>query len=448
MKMEELFNKILEYLEIKVDASSYYTWFAKLKPYDFDAEKNVMRIIVPINIYKDILKNHYNDIINEAVEDVYGKPITFEYYLEDEIIPSTVNTDNKIIKEESSDWKTNLDPTYTFDNFMVGDSNRLAYKNALIVAENPGTIHNPFFIYGRSGIGKTHLMHAIGNYIVKNTNLKVLYITSEKFKDEYINIITDSNNISNANEFKNKYQSVDVLIVDDIQFLVGAEKTQQEFFHTFNALYNSKKQIIISSDKSPEDLNKIEERLRSRLTWGLPVDIYPPELQLRCKIIRSKLRKRTDFEDNLSDEVIEYIANLCTTDVRQIEGAINKLLADVALFVPEKIDIPFVNEALKSYVKVNVYAENSMSKILKVVADYYQLEVSDLKSKKRTATVSTARAIAMYLCRMNADEKLERIGLEFGKDHSTVSAAVDKITKQIKNDVKLNTVIKELINKL
>ncbi len=447
MKMEELFKKILEYLELKVDASSYYTWFAKLKPYDFDAEKNVMRVIVPINIYKDILKNHYNDIINEAVEDVYGKVINFEYYLEDEILP-TKHEENNDNNSDLSDWKTNLDPSYTFDNYMVGDSNRLAYKNALIVAENPGTVHNPFFIYGRSGIGKTHLMQAIGNYIVKNSNLKVLYTTSEKFRTEYINVITKSNSIDDANEFKNKYQNVDVLIVDDIQFLVSAEKTQQEFFHTFNALYNNKKQIIISSDKSPEDLTKIEERLRSRLTWGLPVDIYPPELQLRCKIIRSKLRKRTDFEDNLSDEVIEYIANLCTTDVRQIEGAINKLMADVALFLPEKIDIPFVNEALKSYVKVNPYAENSMSKILKVVADYYQIEVSDLKSKKRTATVSTARAIAMYLCRMNADEKLERIGLEFGKDHSTVSAAVDKITKQMKNDVKLNTVIKELINKL
>ena len=456
MKMEELYSKILSNIEAEVSTQSYYTWFSKLKPIYFDADKSIMRIQVPMGIHRITLKERYSKLINEATEQVYGKEIEYEYITEDELKEEVIepfkeaNIDEKIGIPE---WQTNLKPEYTFDNYVVGDSNRLAYHSAQKVAEHPGELYNPLFIYGRSGIGKTHLMHAIGNYIVEHSNLKVLYVTSGDFVQEYVNIFKDHDNdkISDAQKFKDKYQNVDVLIVDDIQFIVNANQSQQEFFHTFNALYQKNKQIIISSDKSPNDLQKIEDRLRSRFMQGLPVDIYPPDLQLRCKIIRSKLRNNIEDESDtniFSDEVIEYIANACTTDVRQIEGACKRVLTQAALFVPEKIDINFVSEALKSFVQVNIFAENSVSKIKRVVAEYYNIDVNDLRSKKRTATIARARQIAMYLCRMQTDEKLERIGMEFGKDHSTVSAAIDKITNELKTDVKLNTIVKELKNKL
>ena len=461
MKMEELYSKILSIIEEKLEPQTFNLWFSQNKPIYWDEEKNTMQVIVPLNAHKTVLNNAiYKKYIEEAVEQIYGNPINFEYLTEEEfknedhpveeidtLYDNETVENSKIVEEEPFD--SNLNKKYTFDNYVVGDSNRLAFLAAKNVAEHPGQAHNPFFLYGRSGIGKTHLMHAIGNYIADNTNLKVLYVTSGDFKQEYINIFGENNKekISIAQQFKKKYQSVDVLIIDDIQYLVGANQTQQEFFHTFNALYQKEKQIIISSDKSPDDLKQIEDRLRSRFMQGLTVDIYPPELQLRIKIIRNKIKDK-EIANMLSDEVIEYIANACTTDVRQIEGAINKLMIDYSLFLPEKIDITFTNEALKNYVKINIFAENSIEKIQRVVAEYYNIEVSDLKSKKRTATIAKARQIAMYLCRMQTDEVLERIGLEFGKDHSTVSAAVDKISNDVKEDVKLNTVIKELISKL
>ncbi len=286
---------------------------------------------------------------------------------------------------------------------------------ARAVAEAPGTIHNPLFIYGRSGIGKTHLMQAIGNYIKDHSKLKVLYTTSNEFRDEFTGIATSNNKIGYANDFKNKYRNVDVLIIDDIQFLVEAEKTQQEFFHTFNALHQANKQIIISSDKSPDDLKKIEERLRSRFMWGLPVDIYPPDFNLRCDIIRSKV-KNTSIEDKLNEDVIEYIANSCVNDVRHIEGTINRLLAYTAMMVPEKITLDFANEALNDYVNTNIFINNSISSIQSAVAEYFKISVDDLKSKRRTNTVVRPRHIAMYLCRVETDENLQKIGLEFGEE--------------------------------
>ncbi len=455
MKMEELFTKFLELIESEVTNGSYNLWFAKLKP--ISLSDDTLKVLVPMEVHKSVLTNNYKDIINDSISQVCGHSLNIEYLseadLENEMPEPVGNTnadiDHKIDTLEDT-WETNLKPEFTFENYIVGDSNKLAYVSAQSVAQNPGKIHNPLFIYGKSGIGKTHLMQAIGNYIVKNTNLKVLYVTSGEFKEEYSNISAYNqkmDKITYAQNFKNKYQGVDVLIVDDIQYLVGADQTQQEFFHTFNALYQKDKQIIISSDRSPEDLEKIEDRLKSRFMMGLPIDIYPPDLQLRCKIIRSKLRGQY-LEDKLSDEVIEYIANICTSDVRQLVGAINRVYAEATLWVPEKIDINFVNDALKSYVKTNIYAENSISKIKRIVADYFEIDINDLRSKKRTATIAKARQIAMYLCRMQTEEKLEIIGMEFGKDHSTVSAAIDKITNDMKRDVKLNTIVKELQNKL
>mgnify|MGYP004532531767 FL=1 len=453
MNLEELFKTFLEEVEHVVSINVYNIWFSKIKPISLSG--NVLKICVPMEIYKKMLSENYKDVIDNIFQNITGKTFDFEYCTEDELQKNMVieKKEKVVDKEEETyeSWETNLNPKFTFETFVVGDSNRLAVVSAHAVAENPGSIHNPLFLYGRSGIGKTHLMHAIGNYIVTHSNKKVLYVTSNEFVEDYTGIASlekGINSMSYAKNFKDKYKNVDVLIIDDIQFLVGADKSQQEFFHTFNALYQSNKQIIISSDRSPDDLKKIEDRLRSRFMWGLPVDIYPPDFALRCKIIHNKI-KNTSLEDRLNEEVIEYIANSCQNDIRFIEGTINRLMAYTAMMVPDKIDLNFAIEALKDYLSVNIYADNSISKIQKAVADYFGITVSDLKSKKKVANISKPRHIAIYLCRVETDEKLERIGLEFGgRDHSTISASYDKITNELKKDDKLNNVIKEIKNKL
>lgn len=450
MDVNELFKNFLEEIEQVVSLNVYNLWFSKIRL--ISLEGNTLKIVVPMDIHKSMLSENYKEYIDKAFINVTGKTFNIEYFTEDELQETKENKPNKEVTEDfNEEWVTNLNPKFTFESFVVGESNRLAVVSAHAVAENPGSIHNPLFLYGRSGIGKTHLMHAIGNYIVNHSNKKVLYVTSNEFVEDYTGIASIEKGISSMNyakNFKDKYKNVDVLIIDDIQFLVGADKSQQEFFHTFNALYQTNKQIIISSDRSPDDLKKIEDRLRSRFMWGLPVDIYPPDFQLRCKIIHSKI-KNTSLENRLNQEVIEYIANSCQNDIRFIEGTINRLMAYTAMMVPDKIDLNFAIEGLKDYLSVNIYADNSISKIQKAVADYFGITVSDLKSKKKVSNISKPRHIAIYLCRVETDEKLERIGLEFGgRDHSTISASYDKINNDIKKDEKLNNTIKEIKNKL
>ena len=274
--------------------------------------------------------------------------------------------------------------------------------------------------------------------------MKVLYTTSDDFRKDYFNLVSSNNKVDNSNNFKNKYRNIDVLIIDDIQFLVGAEKTQDEFFHIFNDLHGKNKQIIISSDRSPEDLKLLEERLRSRFAWGLPVDIYPPDFELRCRIVKEKIQNLS-IKDKMTDEGIEFIANNFDTDVRSLEGAINRLVAYTAMCVPEKIDLKFANEALKDYITRDPYSKSDISNIQKVVADYYKLTVEVLKGKKRSASIAYPRMVAMYLCRMLTDESFPRIGMEFGgRDHSTVIHACDKIEE----DIKINSELKDIINEI
>ena len=446
MKTDNLFLRFLNDIQTQVSQNAYTIWFSKLEL--LSIVNNVVTIKVPMEIHKQMLSVTYGEIIDDAFFAMTGMHYTFKYITEDEVDNFVEPVAPEETKEMEIEWNTNLNPKFTFDNYVVGNSNRLAFVAARAVAEAPGTIHNPLFIYGRSGIGKTHLMQAIGNYIKDHSKLKVLYTTSNEFRDEFTGIATSNNKIGYANDFKNKYRNVDVLIIDDIQFLVEAEKTQQEFFHTFNALHQANKQIIISSDKSPDDLKKIEERLRSRFMWGLPVDIYPPDFNLRCDIIRSKV-KNTSIEDKLNEDVIEYIANSCVNDVRHIEGTINRLLAYTAMMVPEKITLDFANEALNDYVNTNIFINNSISSIQSAVAEYFKISVDDLKSKRRTNTVVKPRHIAMYLCRVETDENLQKIGLEFGgRDHSTVSTAIDKIKEELETNPNLNNMLKEIKMKL
>ena len=355
MGKEELLKKFLDSIYKEINPASFHAWFNDLKIIVLTNNKITFK--VPMEIHKKMLGDNYYTLIEKTLSDITNINYDIDFVLESDID----ETPALVVNNESStnnNFQTNLNPNLNFDNFVVGDTNRLAKVAAMAVAEAPGRIHNPLFIYGKSGLGKTHLMHAIGNFITENSNRKVLYCTCDEFMTEYTNIANPDNaknTVEYANDFKNKYRNVDVLIIDDIQYLVGAEKTQQEFFNTFNYLHQSNKQIIISSDRSPEDLKILEERLRSRFMWGLPVDIYPPDFDLRCRIIRKKI-ENTSIANLIKEESIEYIANACQNDVRFLEGAVNRLMAYTAMIVPKTIDLEFTCEALKDFVNKNIYS--------------------------------------------------------------------------------------------
>ena len=449
MGKDELLTSFLTNIAKEISPTSYTAWFSNLKTVSLT--NNSIIFEVPMEIHKKMLGDNYYAMIEKVLKNITNIDYDIDFVLENEIDIITPPEENPIF--DNNDFNTNLNPNLNFDNFVVGDTNRLAKVAAMAVAESPGRIHNPLFIYGKSGLGKTHLMHAIGNYIVANSNRKVLYCTCDEFMTEYTNIANPDNAknaIEYATEFKNKYRNIDVLIIDDIQYLVGAEKTQQEFFNTFNYLHQSNKQIIISSDRSPDDLKILEERLRSRFMWGLPVDIYPPDFDLRCRIIRKKI-ENSSIANLITDESIEYIANSCQNDIRFLEGAVNRLMAYTAMIVPKSIDLEFTCEALKDFVNKNIYSNNNITKIQKAVADHYNITVDDLKGKKRSNKVAHPRQLAMYLCRIETDETYPRIGLEFGgRDHSTVIFACDKIEKELNSENKgeLERDIKEIKAKL
>lgn len=460
-----IWENFLSLLKNRISTVSINSWFKYCKIYKIeDAVKDNKSIkivtIMTSSLYiKEALIKRYLETIEELMESILGKSCDIEFIIEDEI-NNEKNIDESIAKDDkentsvqkelqsSRPFETNLSSKYTFENFVVGEnSNRLAFEGARQVAEQPGKLFNPFFIHGKSGLGKTHLMHAIGNYITEHTNLKVLYVTSDKFIEDFrtINMKKDSSTIQN---FKDKYRGIDVLIIDDIQFLEKAEKTQQEFFHTFNNLYDMNKQIIISSDRSPDDLKLLEERLVTRFSWGLRVNIYPPDIDLKKRIVKNKMAGHA-VANLVDDDVIEYIANNSENDVRHIEGAITRLYAYAAMMGPHKIDLEFANEALKDYLKNSVYLDSNIAKIQKAVADYYKITVEDLKSKKRTANINYPRQIAIYLSRNYTDESFPKIGLEFGnRDHSTIMYACDKIEADLKVNNQLKEIIKEIKNNI
>lgn len=458
MNKDEIMVKVLDILKQKFVLLSYNTWFANIVLHELTDDK--ITLIVPFLFQKTSLLKNYRTVISDAFEEVTGIERNIDVLLKSEVETQSINNNNNNLVDKVEDinnvindtFESNLNKNLNFDNFVVGDTNKFARTAALAVAENPGSTYNPLFIYGKSGLGKTHLMHAIGNYINdKDPNLKVLYTTSDDFRKDYAGIAnSNENTMEVANKFKNKYRNIDVLIIDDIQYLVDAKKTQEEFFHTFNDLHGKNKQIIISSDRSPDDLKQLESRLSSRLAWGLPVDIYPPDFELRVDIIKDKL-KRSKFSIEVSDEAVEYIANNFDIDVRSIEGALNRLSAYTALSGAgvELIDLDFVSDALRDYVKKNPYVTNDIISIQKAVADYYNITVEVLKGKKRSANIAYPRMVAMYLCRGLTDQSFPRIGLEFGgRDHSTVIHACDKIEEDLKSNGQLKEIINEIKSKL
>ena len=447
MDNDNFWNNFLNYVSSKLQNISFNTWFKNLKLLNID--ETTITIKVDNNFIKTQLMNFYEDLMDEAIFNILGKNLNIELTTED-----IVEKEEPVIVEKSVDLpkyknnNSNLNPAYTFKNFVVGDSNRFAQTIALAVAEQPGKLYNPLFIYGKSGLGKTHLMHAIGNYVMDNSDKTVLYITSETFISDFTQInIKDDDRLDLVKHFKDKYRNVDVLIIDDIQFLGGASKTQGEFFNTFEFLHNLNKQIIISSDRSPDDLKVLEDRLRTRFNWGITVDITPPDYELKLNILKNKIMGH-EVSTLIKDGVLEYIANNCESDGRHLEGAINRLYAYTAMYSPKEINLEFATEALKDYLGKNDYILNSIKKIQVAVADYFDITVDTLKSKKRTANINYARQIAMYLCKMTTDEKLEKIGLEFNRDHATVIHSCTKIEEEYKTNEELRLKIKEIKDKI
>ena len=435
----------LNIIKSKLSSVSYDTWFKDTEL--LSISNDTVNIKVPMSFHKDFINKNYYDLIDNIISSMTGKNYDINFVIEDDIVNDNIIQNTNI--KSNDNFQTNLNPQYTFDTFVIGDSNRFAQTAAVAVAEQPGKVYNPLFIHGKSGLGKTHLMHAIGNYIVETTDKKVLYVTSDKFISDFIGINRkDTDNYDVIEHFKEKYRNIDVLIIDDIQFLGGAEKTQQEFFHTFNTLYDSNKQIIISSDRSPDDLKLLEDRLRTRFRWGLTANIFPPDFDLRCKILKDKM-SGLEGAKLIKDDVIEYIANNCESDVRYLEGSIRRLFAFAAMYSPKEINLDFAIEALKDYIGSTVYSNSNISKIQKAVAEYFNITVDNLKSKKRTANINNARQIAIYLCRMITEETTTRIGLEFGnRDHSTVLHAIEKISKDVKKSEELKNQISEIKNKI
>ncbi len=454
MNIDNIWNKFLDDIKKNVSSLSFNTWFKDSYLAVLNEEHLV--IIVPTIAHKKHLSEFYIDIIKEIFNNITGTNFNIEFLLENEFNKNNTVEKRKEENEEvgvpyNSPEKANLNPDYTFENFIVGESNRFAQATALAVAENPGKMYNPLFIYGNSGLGKTHLMQAIGNYIIKNSNKRVLYVTSDQFINDFLGLNKknkDGNNFDYIDLFKDKYRNIDVLIIDDIQFLGNAPKTQNEFFHTFNTLYDDKKQIIISSDSSPDDLKHLEDRLRTRFNWGLKVNIFPPDNELRKEILRKKMANM-DFSSHMSEDAIEYIANMCHSDVRSLEGALTRVCAYSTIFFEEEITLELAIEALKGTITPSTNFKNDIQKIQRVVAEYYNVSVEDLKSKKRVATIAFPRQIAIYLSRNLTDESFPRIGMEFGgRDHSTVIHSCDKISNEIKNNKQLENIINEIKQKL
>ncbi len=456
--VKTIWTNFLNNIKAEMNPLSFQTWFENASLYEY--KDGVCKIIVPMAMYKKHLATKYYDLIVSNLSEILGDNVDIEFYTQEEIEEmqeKKVGEKNFLLQENQeissnsfsqfNDFDSNLDKKYTFDNFIVGNTNKFAQAAALEVAESPGVLYNPLFIYGNSGLGKTHLMHAIGNYIREHSNKKVLYVSSDQFISDFLGINKkDENgkNIDYITYFKNKYRNIDVLIVDDIQFFQGAPQTQNEFFNTFTKLYDENKQIIISSDRSPDDLKLLEDRLRTRFCWGLTADIFPPDFELRVAIIKKKIIGEA-IDKNIPDDVIEYIASNIGSDVRHLEGAITRLLAYSTMMGGLNITLDLAVDVLKDFVNKGYSEKNSVNRIQRIVAEYFQVAVEDLKSKKRSANLAFPRQVAMYLCRKLTNESFPRIAIEFGgKDHTTVMYSVEKIEKEILTNKELANIIDKL----
>ena len=441
--IEELWQKILNEMKSKISKPSYDTWLSETTVRSL--EDNILSISVPNEFIKNWLDQKYTDVIDTLLFEITGVNLSVKFEIEDEINEEEANKMQQVEKNTVSDREIQqmLNPKYTFETFVVGAANRFAHAAALAVAEAPAKSYNPLFIYGGVGLGKTHLMHAIGHYVREyHPELKVIYLSSEKFTNEFINAIMDNK----AESFRNKYRNVDILLVDDIQFLAGKESTQEEFFHTFNTLHEENKQIIISSDRPPKEIPTLEDRLRSRFEWGLITDISPPDLETRTAIL-SKKAKAEGLND-IPNEVMLYIANQIDTNIRELEGALIRVIAYSSL-INQDIDTQLAAEALKDIIPNNRPKKITVKLIQEFIGEKYQVTVDEFLSKKRTKNIAFPRQIAMYLSRELTDLSLPKIGQEFGgRDHTTVIHAHKKISEMMEEDTQFKTEINTFIEEI
>ena len=432
-----LWDEILARVETKVNRHSFYTWF---KPTTFlTADKQSLTVRVPNPLFKDWLMKHYAGVISEAMNEVRQPNLAVNFVAEpqNEGAPLTLSVDEAAAFENetpASPGPAGLNPRYTFDTFIVGSSNQFAHAACRAVAEAPSRSYNPLFIYGGVGLGKTHLMHAVGQYVLQHDrNLKLTYISSERFMNEMINAVRYDRII----DFRERYRTVDVLLVDDIQFLAGKEGMQTEFFHTFNALYDSQKQIVLSSDSPPHDIPALEERLRSRFEWGLIADIGSPDLETKIAILKKKAEAEAV---PLPDNVAIYIASKIKSNIRELEGSLIRLIAYASL-TGQELTLALAQEVLKNIIDHDEKAV-TIEIIQKYVADYYNLKLVDLKSRNNSKSVAMPRQIAMYLCKSLTHASLPEIGRSFGgKHHSTVIHSIRKVDDLRKKDGDFNTLI-------
>ena len=438
--VKEKWNSILAYVRDEFDMSpvSYNTWFEPIKV--INCSKDTVTISVPDEVTLKYIVKKYEKMLTVAVEEITGThyQLNFTVEGEEENKESLIRDTSKKVDPHLLS-KANLNPKYTFDSFVVGPNNNLAHAAALAVAETPGEVYNPLYIHGGVGLGKTHLMHSIAHFILKNNpNSRILYVTSETFTNDYIESIRNRSGDFTTADFRAKYRNIDVLLIDDIQFIVGKESTQEEFFHTFNSLYENKKQIILSSDKPPKAIDNLEERLRSRFEWGLTVDIQPPNFETRMAI----LRKKEDMEGyNIDNEVIKYIATNIKSNIRELEGALTKIVAKSRLEHIE-IDQVMAEKILEDYIGNTGDKAITPDLIISVVAEHYNINLLDMASPKRNKEIVYPRQIAMYLCREMTDASLQQIGKSLGgRDHATIINGINKISEDIKSNEQLQNQI-------
>lgn len=441
-----IWNDLLLELKKSLSDISFNTWFSDTELLNITNNKFI--IGCSNSLILDTINLRYLDNLKKIIESITQNSFSIELILK-ENFKNELNENVNVSKKSSSknttmkiENNTTLNTKYTFESFVVGNSNRFAHAASLAVAESPSKAYNPLFIYGGVGLGKTHLMHAIGRMIQNNDkNSKVVYVTSEKFINELISAIKDDKNT----EFRNKYRNIDVLLIDDVQFIAGKERTQEEFFHTFNTLHESNKQIILSSDRPPKEIKTLEERLCSRFEWGLIADIQPPDYETRIAI----LRKKADVDSlNIPNEVLIYIATKIKSNIRELEGALLRVVAYTNL-TNSNVTLELAKEALKDLINTKNSKTITIEYIQETISNYFDLSIETLKSQRRTQNIAFPRQIAMYLCRKLTDTSLPKIGESFGgRDHTTVIHAYEKILNKIESDQEFSNTIQELSNKI
>lgn len=436
--MENFWINFISQIEKKTSTQICETWFKPLKLMDFSPEK--ICIAVPKQLFADWLNENYKDLIHETILNItsYRPELIFKVC---EDIYEIESLKKKNEKEKPFSVPKNINPLYTFSNFVVGSSNQFAHAACLAVSNNPGGTYNPLFIYGGVGLGKTHLLHAVVHHCIKeNKNINVCYITSEHFTNELINSIR----YEKMSVFREKYRNIDLLLLDDIQFIAGKERTQEEFFHTFNSLFEVKKQIVVTSDKTPKEIDHLEERLRSRFEWGLIADIQIPETETKVAILK---KKALASKINLPNEVAFLLANSVKSNIRELEGLLTRLTAYSSLYGCD-ITIDFTKEVLKDFLKLDE-KEKSPEEIQKVVSKFFNIRFSELKGKKKNNSIVLPRQISMYIMRKMTKLSYPEIGQYFGgKDHSTVIYSIKKIESLLRENKKIRDLVDNLLKKI